>query len=73
MTIDFKSILKDKVGYDYVFIVIDHLSKQTVSTLYYKTITTEEIARLYITYIYRYYGPLMSAVSDRGPQFISKF
>jgi hypothetical protein len=66
-------MLKDKAGYDNVFVVIDRLSKQAVSTLYYKTITAKEIARLYITHIYRYYGPLMSIVLDRGPQFISKF
>ena len=41
---DFKSIVKDKVGYNNVFIVIDYLSKQAVSTPYYKTITIEDIA-----------------------------
>ena len=64
---------KDKAGYDCVFVVIDRLSKQAVSTPCHKTVTAEEMARLYITHIYRYYGPPMSAVSDRGPQFISKF
>jgi hypothetical protein len=43
---------KDKAGYNNVFVVIDRLSKQVVSMLYYKTITAKEIARLYITYIY---------------------
>jgi hypothetical protein len=64
---------KDKAGYDNVFVVIDRLSKQAVSMPCYKTITAKEIARLYITHIYRYYGLLMSIVSDRGPQFVSKF
>jgi hypothetical protein len=66
-------MLKDKVGYDNVFVVVDRLSKQAVSMLYHKTITAKEIAWLYITYIYRYYGPLMSIVLDHGPQFVSKF
>jgi hypothetical protein len=73
VTIDFKSMLKDKAGYDNVFVVVDRLSKQAVSMPCYKTITAEEIAQLYIMHIYRYYGPPMSIVLDRGPQFISKF
>jgi hypothetical protein len=44
MTIDFKLILKDKVGYNNMFIVIDYLSKQAVFTPYYKTVTIEDIA-----------------------------
>jgi hypothetical protein len=66
-------MLKDKAGYDNVFVVVDRLSKQAVSMPCHKTITAKEMARLYITYIYRYYGPPMSIVSDRGPQFVSKF
>ena len=64
---------KDKAGYDNVFVVVDRLSKQAVSVACFKTVTAEEIARLYITHIYRYYGPPVSIVSDRRPQFISQF
>jgi hypothetical protein len=73
VTMDFKSIPKDKAGYDNVFVVIDCLSKQAVSIPCHKTITAKEMARLYITHIYQYYGPSMSMISDRGPQFVSKF
>jgi hypothetical protein len=52
VTIDFKSMPKDKAGYDNVFVVIDRLSKQAVSIPCYKTITAEEMAWLYITHIY---------------------
>ena len=44
VTIDFKSIPKDKAGYNNVFVVIDYLSKQAVSIPYYKTITAKDIA-----------------------------
>ncbi len=50
--IDFKSMPKDKAGYDNVFVVIDRLSKQAVSIPYYKTITAKEMAWLYIVFIY---------------------
>jgi hypothetical protein len=63
----------DKEGYDMVFVVIDRLSKQTISLPYYKIVISENMAWLYISAIYRYKGPPESIVSDRGPQFISSF
>jgi transposase InsO family protein len=38
-----------------------------------KTITGEEIARLFVDNVYRYRGLPDDIISDRGPQFISKF
>ena len=73
LTIDFKSMLEDKASYDTVFVVIDRLSKQAISIPCYKTTIAEQMAQLYITYVYYYYGPPESIVSDRGPQFISQF
>src|SRR6266536_2335081 len=70
---DFKSMPKDKVGYDTVFVVIDCLSKQAVSIPYHKTITAKEMTWLYIVFIYRYFGLLVSIISDHRPQFVSKF
>lgn len=70
---DFNSFPKDKHGFDSVYVVIDRLSKQSISVPCYKTITAEQMAHLYITHVYRYYGPPVSIVSDRGPQFISTF
>jgi hypothetical protein len=58
---------KDKYSYDNVFVVVDRLSKQSISTPCYKEVTAEDMARIYITHIYRYYGPPESIVSDRGP------
>jgi transposase InsO family protein len=73
VTMDFKSMPKDKFGYDTVFVVIDRLSKQAISIPCHQTITAEEMAQLYITHVYRYYGAPESMVSDRGPQFVSYF
>jgi transposase InsO family protein len=38
-----------------------------------KTITREEIVRLFVDNIYRYLGLHDDIISDRGPQFMSKF
>jgi hypothetical protein len=73
ITIDFKSAPKDQKGFDNIYIIIDRLTKQAVSIPCYKEITAEGIARLFIRYIYSYFGPPDSIVSDRGLQFILKF
>jgi transposase InsO family protein len=73
MTMDFKSMSVDKKGYDMVFVIINRLSKQAISLSYYKIVTSEDMARLYISAIYRHKGPPESIVSDRGPQFVSSF
>jgi transposase InsO family protein len=73
VTMDYKSMPKDQHGYDNVFVVVDRLSKQAISTPCHKQVTAEDMARMYTTHIYRYYGPPESIVSDRGPQFVSQF
>jgi hypothetical protein len=53
---DFKLFLKDKYSYNTVYIVIDRLSKQSISIPYYKTTIAKDIAQLYIIYVYRHRG-----------------
>jgi hypothetical protein len=53
---DFKLFPKNKHRYNIVFIVIDRLSKQSISIPCYKTTMAKDIAQLYITYVYRYRG-----------------
>jgi hypothetical protein len=61
---DFHKLLRDHNGYDTVFVNIDYLGKRVISIPYKKTITIEEVARLYITYIYYIYIPLDTIVLD---------
>jgi transposase InsO family protein len=70
---DFKSFPKDKHGYDTAYVVVDRLSKQSISIPCYKTTIAKDMARLYVSYVYRYRGAPETIVSDRGPQFISQF
>src|SRR6266536_157590 len=73
VTMDFNSFSRDKHGFDAVYVVIDRLSKQGISILCFYTTTAEDMARLYITYVYHYVGLPVSIVSNRGLQFISAF
>ncbi len=56
-----------------MLVIIDRLSKESISIPCHKTTTTEEMAFLFIYYIWRYFGPLDSIVLDRGLQFILAF
>jgi hypothetical protein len=70
---DFKLMPKDKASYNTVYVVVDWLSKQVILVPCYKTVTAEDIARLYIDRIYWYFSPPKLIVLDQGPQFISSF
>jgi hypothetical protein len=70
---DYYSFNQDKHGYNNMLVIIDRLSKQAITIPCYKTIDAREQARLYLMYVYRYYGPPTIILSDRGLQFISSF
>ena len=56
-----------------IYVVVDRFSKIAHFVLCKKTITGEDTAKLFIDNIYRYHGLPDDIVSDRGPQFVSKF
>jgi hypothetical protein len=64
---DFKLFPKDAYGYNAAFIVIDWLYKQSISLLYFKTITAKDMAYLYINNIYWFYSAPKSIISNYGP------
>jgi hypothetical protein len=61
---DFHKLLRDRNRYNTVFVNVDCLGKRVISIPYEKTITIEEVARLYITYIYYIYRLLDTIVLD---------
>jgi hypothetical protein len=60
-------------GNDSVWVIVDRLTRVAhfvpVKTRY----ATEKLAELYVEHILRLHGAPRSIVSDRGPQFVSKF
>jgi transposase InsO family protein len=73
ISMDFCSLPKDRNGFDAVFAIIDRLSKRPISIPCHKTIGAKEMAKLFVTHIYRWKGVPDTIVSDRGGQFISDF
>jgi transposase InsO family protein len=56
-----------------VVIFVDCLGKRLISILVQDTVTVQELALLFLTYVVRHVGLPESIVSDRGPQFVSNF
>ncbi len=67
ISMDFNSFNKDKHRYNNVLVIMDHLSKESVSIPCHKTTTAKEMASLFIYHVWRYFGPLDSIISDCGP------
>lgn len=63
---DFCSFLKDRYGYNIVFVIINRLSKRPISIPYYKDTNVKQIARLFIDNVIRIIGIPETIVSDRG-------
>ena len=59
--------------FDCICVIVDQFSKMVHFVPCKKTITGEDTAKLFIDNIYRYHGFLDDIVSDRRPQFVSKF
>jgi hypothetical protein len=70
---DFITDLPTSDGFDSIFVVLDRLSKMGHFFPCNKSIDAKETSRLYLDNIYRHHGLPDSIISDRGPQFISKF
>jgi hypothetical protein len=70
---DFKSMPKDKHGYDNILVMVDRLSKITWSVPCHRDVTARQTAWLYYKGPYRILGLPESWTSDRGPQFTAEF
>ena len=72
ITMDYKSFPVDKDGNDNIFVVMDRLTKKSISIpCTKKDATSLELAKMFIRYVYLYYGLPDTIVSNRGLQFIS--
>ena len=73
ISLDFITNISISCTFDSILMVVDQLTKMTHFILCNKTITKERTTKLFIDHIYRYHSQSEDIVSDRGPQFISKF
>ncbi len=70
IALDFITKLPKSQGYDTILTIMDHdCSKASIFIPCHKTITTEQMALLYATYVLPHYGLPKLVTSDRGTQF----
>ena len=71
--LDFMGPLPKSKGYDYLLVVIDRFTSQVHLLPTTTCATAKAVAWLFFTEIVRLHGMLESIVSDRDPNFTSKF
>jgi hypothetical protein len=73
ISMDFITNLPSSKAFDSIFVVVDRLTKMVHFMPCNKTVTSKEIAKLFMDNIYKYHGLPYDIISDRGSQFASKF
>src|SRR5215813_606366 len=70
---DFIEKLPTSSGYDSILVVVDRLTKQAIFIPTHDTITSAELARLFVLHVFSKHGVPSHVTSDRGSEFVSHF
>jgi len=70
---DFIEKLPSSSGFNTILVIVDHLSKQAIFISTHDTITSAELAYLFIIYVFSKHGVLSYVMSDHGLEFVSHF
>jgi hypothetical protein len=73
ISMDFIEQLLDSSGFTAILVVIDRLSKQAIFIPTYDTITSLDLARLFLLHVFSKHGVPSHVTSDRGTEFVSHF
>jgi len=70
---DFIEKLPSFSGFDTILIIVDRLSKQAIFIPAHDTITSAELARLFMMHVFSKHGIPSYVMSDHGSEFVSHF
>ena len=70
---DFMTDLPPCQNYDSIMVVVDRFTKMAHYVPCTKDVTSEQVASLFIDWMYRHHGLPEHIISDRGAQFKSEF
>ena len=73
ISMDFIEGLPLSEGFDSILVIVDRLTKMALFIPTHKTLTTPQLARLFIEHVFSKHGTPQDIVSDRGRHFISRF
>ena len=70
---EFIEQLPSSTGFTAILIVVDRLSKQAIFIPTHDTITSPELAKLFLLHVFSKYGVPAHVTSDRSTEFVSHF
>jgi len=70
---DFIKQLSASTGFTAILVVVDRLSKQAIFIPTHDTITSPELAKLFLLHVFSKHGVPAHVTSDRGTEFVSHF
>ena len=73
ITMDFIIGLPNLEGYGSIIVVVDMFSKYATFIAVPTNFTTEEMTRLFLKHVVKYWELSKYIISDRDPQFTGKF
>jgi hypothetical protein len=73
ISVDFIEQLPSSDGFTAILVIVDRLTKQAIFIPTTDTVTSEEVARLFLIHVFSKHGTPSHVSSDRGSEFISHF
>ena len=73
ISMDFIEQLPESAGYTAILVIVDRLTKQTIFIPTYDTITSPQLAELFVLHVFSKHGVPSHVTSDRGSEFVSHF
>src|SRR6202789_2625099 len=70
---DFTEQLPSSEGFTAILVIVDRLSKQAIFIPTYDTITSMQLAQLFVLHVFSKHGVPSHVTSDRGTEFVSHF
>jgi hypothetical protein len=70
---DFIKKLPSSAGFDSILVIINRLSKQAIFIPMHDTITSAELAHLFVIHVFSKHGVPSHVTSDQGLEFVSHF
>jgi len=73
ISMDFIEKLPPSSGYTSILVTVDRLSKQSLFILTHDTITSPQLAQLFVLHVFSKHGVPSHVTSDRSMEFVSHF
>ena len=70
---DFIEKLLSSSEFDTILVIVDQLTKQAIFIPAYDTITSADLACLFVLHVFSKHGIPSHVISDRGLEFVSNF